>query len=102
MPTQRTHRIEINHTEQRMIKLAVHGMKIANDSLDHCGQYCAYGGFDTALENIMRVLCFHDPNFMELWDSHRIQGSLNIDSWEDYPQQIKNVLESEGIDVILI
>lgn len=101
MPTQRTHRIEINHTEQKLIKLAAHGMKIANDSLNHCGHDDAYGGFYTALQNLMNALCWYDPDFMELWDSHRVQNSLDISSWEDYPEQIKFALEREGIDVIL-
>ena len=100
MPTQRTHRIEMNSTERYLIMTAVEGMKKANDSLDHCGHNDAYGGFYTALQNLMRNLCFGDPDFMELWESQRIQGSLDINDWTGYPEQIKFVLESEGIEVI--
>lgn len=101
MPTQRTHRIEINYTEQKLIKLAARGMYEANNSLDHGGMEAAYGGFYLAMQNLIRDLCFGDPDFMELWNSTRIACSMDLCDWENYPEQIKNVLAYEGIQVIL-
>lgn len=101
MPTQRTKEIVICHTAYTLIKLAARGMYEANRSEDYASQSGPYGGFYTALRNIMHVLCYYDPDFMELWDGNRIQGSLDIGSWETYPEQIKFVLASEGISVII-
>jgi hypothetical protein len=72
----------------------------ANNSLNHGAQSDAFGGFYDAMNNIMRVLCWHDPDFMELWNSPRISCSMDLCDWEHYPEQIKSVLESEGIEVI--
>ena len=99
MPTQRTKEIVISDYESDMIKLAARGMSIANLNYCHSNQSSTYGGFYRALQCIMQKLCHYDPDFMELWDSHRIQGSLDLSSPEDYPEQIKFVLEREGIDV---
>lgn len=101
MPTQRTHRIEMTGTDQDLIRMAAWGMYTCNHSLEHAAQIDAYGGFADALNRIMMRLCYYDPDFMELWDSNRIQGSLNIGSWQNYAEQIKTVLASEGIEVIL-
>ncbi len=101
MPTQRTKEIVIDYVAHTLIKLAARGMYEANRDEDFASQCGPYGGFYTALQLIMGILCYHDPDFMELWNSNRVQGSLDISSWKDYPEQIKNVLASEGINVTI-
>ena len=101
MPTQRTKKIVINKAENDIICLAAQGMHIANESISHCGHHDAYGGFYTALQNLMNSLSSFDPDFMEAWDSTRIQCSLDLSDWRNYPKQIKNALDHDGIEVIL-
>lgn len=101
MPTQRTTEITLTQAEQMMIRLAVQGSALCNLNEDHAGTYQAYGGFHDALDRVMSKVSYHDPDFMELWDSNRVQGSLDISSHEDFPQQIKYVLGREFVTVIL-
>lgn len=101
MPTQRTKQIVIDYTPYTMIRLAARGMHLANNDSDHSGRCDAYGGFYTALQNIMRVLCYADPDFMELWESNLVQSGLDLSNWNEYPEQIKYVLEQNGVSVII-
>jgi len=99
MPTQRTTEITFSKAECEMIRLAARGMWFANDEHDHSSTTQAYGGFRYALDKIMLQACGFDTDFMDRWECNRVQGSLSLSLWEQYPEQIREALVMEGVEV---
>ena len=91
----------LSKKDQRLIKLAAEGMKIANDMFEHSAQEDAYGGFYDALQRIMKVNTNSSEFLSDCWESYAVQGSLDLTDAADYPGQIKWLFEDLGAVVIL-